>query len=82
MKRVNDIGMSLLKAWILETAKEGHCGVDQRNLEAWAQEAEDHALTGRDPYVEMSYLSTRSGHTEIFDIPSAGITDHSEEVTA
>jgi len=56
-------------------------GIDQRNLEAWAQEAEDHALTGRYPYVEMSYLSTRSGHTEIFDIPSAGITDQLEEVT-
>ena len=79
MKRVNDIGIAALKAWILETAKEDHCGVDQRNLEAWAQEAEDHALTGRDPYVEMSQFSTRSGHTEIFHIPDAGITDQPEE---
>lgn len=79
MKKVNDIGMTALKAWIIETAKEDHCGVDQRNLEAWAQEAEEHGMTGRDPYVEMSHLSTRSGHTEIFDIPEAGITDRPEE---
>ena len=79
MKRVNDIGMAALKSWILETAKEEHCGVDQKNLEAWAQEAEDHCLTDSRAYVEMSKFSSRFGHPEIFDIPEAGITDHPEE---
>jgi len=79
MKRINDIGMASLKAWIIETAKEDHCGVDQKNLEAWAQEAEDHAMTGRNPYVEMSQFSSRSGHPEIFDIPDVGLTEHKDE---
>jgi hypothetical protein len=79
MKKVNDIGMAALKTWIIETAKEDHCGVDQQNLEAWAQEAEASALTGRDAYVEMSKFSTRSGNPETFEIPDAGLTEHPEE---
>ena len=80
MKRINDIGMDALKAWIIATAKEDHCGVDQRNLEAWAQEAEDSAFTGRDAYVEMSKFSTRSGNSEIFEIPDVGLTEHQDEL--
>jgi len=79
MKRVNDIGMAALKTWIMNTAKDNYCCVDQRNLEAWAQEAEEHGMTGRDCYVEMSHFSTRSGHTEVFDIPDAGLTERIEE---
>jgi hypothetical protein len=79
MKRINDIGMATLKAWIIETAKEDHCGVDQQNLEAWAQEAETSALTGRGVYVEMSKFSTRSGNPETFEIPDVGLTEHIDE---
>lgn len=79
MKRINDIGMDALKTWIIATAKEDHCGIDSRNLEAWAQEAEDHCLSDSRAYVEMSQFSTRSGNPEIFEIPDVGLTEHLDE---
>ena len=61
MKRINDIGMDALKTWIIATAKEDHCGIDSRNLEAWAQEAEDHCLS-EEAYKELDIEAAMRFH--------------------
>jgi hypothetical protein len=83
MKKVNEIGLGYLKAWIEKTAAVDECGslhpVDAKNLDAWADEAEENMLWGNPPTVEMNEIATASGVAETFTIPEDGITTWASE---
>jgi len=65
---VNARGLAFIKAWVKQTTKQDAFGpvhdVDPRNLDAWCVEAEESALNGNLPLIEMQSISTRSGRTE------------------
>ena len=79
MKFVNENGLQQLKAWILQTAKEGHACVDAKNLDAWASEAEESMGSGNPPMVEMKAIATTSGVPETFTISYSGVSDHGKD---
>jgi hypothetical protein len=74
VKVVNEIGITALKKWIETTALPDYCHTDQRNIEAWCQEAEESMGNGNPPIVEMRSSDTKSGVPETFTIPDAGIS--------
>ena len=65
---VNARGLALIKAWVNQTTKHDAFGpvhdVGPRSLDAWCIEAEESALNGNLPLIEMQAISTRSGRTE------------------
>ena len=65
---VNARGLALIKAWVKQTTKHDAFGpahdVGPRSLDAWCIEAEESALNGNLPLIEMQAISTRSGRTE------------------
>lgn len=68
---INQAGKKQIREFLAERHSLGH-SLDESNIEAWAREAENHALEGNGVYIELPSRYAISGHTETLDISPDG----------
>lgn len=68
---INPEGMKQIRAFLAERHSLG-ASLTEANIEAWAREAENHALEGNGVYIELPSRDALSGHTETLDISPNG----------
>ena len=83
MAKIGKIGVAYIEAWIKATTatEEGtplHI-TTPRELEAWAEEAEQAMADGNPPTVTMDEIMTKSGKDEFFTVPADGISWEDDE---